>query len=144
MGSTFSVCLFTLLMFMFLSNSVQCWWTAPRITFYQKMLLFISCLFHHYILYAASYQNSQGSQNESDPNNTTVGTLFISCMEITFLTTYLWFDEFQLQIFVGNLDPNVTDDHLRQVFSQYGQLAHVKIPSGKRCGFVQFVDRWVN
>ncbi|XP_030971258.1 polyadenylate-binding protein RBP45B-like isoform X1 [Quercus lobata] len=63
----------------------------------------------------ASYQNSQGSQNESDPNNTT--------------------------IFVGNLDPNVTDDHLRQVFSQYGQLAHVKIPSGKRCGFVQFVDR---
>jgi len=63
----------------------------------------------------ASYQNSQGAQNENDPNNTT--------------------------IFVGNLDPNVTDDHLRQVFSQYGQLVHVKIPSGKRCGFVQFVDR---
>ncbi|KAE7995449.1 hypothetical protein FH972_000238 [Carpinus fangiana] len=63
----------------------------------------------------ASYQNSQGTQNENDPNNTT--------------------------IFVGNLDPNVTDDHLRQVFSQYGQLLHVKIPSGKRCGFVQFVDR---
>jgi hypothetical protein len=49
-----------------------------------------------------------------------------------------------LQIFVGNLDPNVTDEHLRQVFSQYGQLLHVKIPSGKRCGFVQFVDRQVN
>jgi hypothetical protein len=49
-----------------------------------------------------------------------------------------------LQIFVGNLDPNVADDHLRQVFSQYGQLLHVKIPSGKRCGFVQFVDRQVN
>ncbi|GLT64088.1 hypothetical protein SLA2020_366010 [Shorea laevis] len=63
----------------------------------------------------ASYQNSQGTQNENDPNNTT--------------------------IFVGNLDPNVADDHLRQVFSQYGQLLHVKIPSGKRCGFVQFVDR---
>ncbi|XP_041028300.1 polyadenylate-binding protein RBP45-like isoform X1 [Juglans microcarpa x Juglans regia] len=63
----------------------------------------------------ASYQNSQGAQNENDPNNTT--------------------------IFVGNLDPNVIDDHLRQVFSQYGQLVHVKIPSGKRCGFVQFVDR---
>ncbi|XP_006594429.1 polyadenylate-binding protein RBP45-like isoform X2 [Glycine soja] len=65
----------------------------------------------------ASYQNSQpqGSQNENDPNNTT--------------------------IFVGNLDPNVTDDHLRQVFSQYGELVHVKIPAGKRCGFVQFADR---
>ncbi|KAL7616963.1 polyadenylate-binding protein RBP45 [Lactuca sativa] len=65
----------------------------------------------------ASYQNntSQGSQSEEDPNNTT--------------------------IFVGGLDPNVTDEHLRQVFSQHGQLVHVKIPAGKRCGFVQFADR---
>ncbi|XP_019463043.1 PREDICTED: polyadenylate-binding protein RBP45-like isoform X2 [Lupinus angustifolius] len=63
----------------------------------------------------APYQNPQGAQNDNDPNNTT--------------------------IFVGNLDPNVTDDHLRQVFGQYGELVHVKIPSGKRCGFVQFADR---
>ncbi|MED6143896.1 Polyadenylate-binding protein rbp45 [Stylosanthes scabra] len=63
----------------------------------------------------ASYQNPQGAQNENDPNNTT--------------------------IFVGNLDPNVTDDLLRQVFGQYGELVHVKIPTGKRCGFVQFADR---
>ena len=63
----------------------------------------------------ASYQNPQGAQNENDPNNTT--------------------------IFVGNLDANVTDDHLRQVFGHYGELVHVKIPSGKRCGFVQFADR---
>ncbi|XWS12821.1 hypothetical protein CRYUN_Cryun37aG0123200 [Craigia yunnanensis] len=62
--------------------------------------------------YAAS---SQGTQNENDPNNTT--------------------------IFVGNLDSNVTDDHLREVFSPYGQLVHVKIPQNKRCGFVQFADR---
>jgi len=39
------------------------------------------------------------------------------------------------------LDPNVTDEHLKQVFTQYGELVHVKIPSGKRCGFVQFADR---
>ncbi|XP_073225165.1 polyadenylate-binding protein RBP47C'-like [Cicer arietinum] len=63
----------------------------------------------------ASYQNSEGAKSENDPNNTT--------------------------IFVGNLDPNVTDDHLRQVFSQYGELVHVKIPSGKQCGFVQFSDK---
>ncbi|KAL8259331.1 hypothetical protein R6Q59_027284 [Mikania micrantha] len=63
----------------------------------------------------ASYPNTQGTQNEEDPNNTT--------------------------IFVGGLDPNVTDDLLKQVFSQYGQLVHVKIPVGKRCGFVQFADR---
>lgn len=63
----------------------------------------------------ASFQNVQGSQTESDPNNTT--------------------------IFVGGLDPNVTDDVLRQVFTPYGELCHVKIPIGKRCGFVQFVSR---
>ena len=64
----------------------------------------------------ASYQNPQGgAQSDSDPNNTTV--------------------------FVGNLDSVVTDDHLRELFGQYGQLLHVKIPAGKRCGFVQFADR---
>ncbi|KAK9706433.1 hypothetical protein RND81_07G124100 [Saponaria officinalis] len=63
----------------------------------------------------ASYQNSQGAQNDSDPTNTT--------------------------IFVGNLDSNVTDEHLRQTFSQYGELVHVKIPVGKQCGFVQFTSR---
>ncbi|KAL0302043.1 UNVERIFIED_CONTAM: Polyadenylate-binding protein RBP45 [Sesamum radiatum] len=48
---------------------------------------------------------------------------------------------FFLLVFVGGLDPNVTDDHLKQVFSQYGEVVHVKIPVGKRCGFVQFADR---
>ncbi|GJS21629.1 polyadenylate-binding protein RBP45, partial [Tanacetum coccineum] len=67
------------------------------------------------IVSMASYQNTQGTQNYEDPNNTTV--------------------------FVGGLDPNVTDNHLKQVFSQYGQLVHVKIPVGKRCGFVQFAER---
>ncbi|KAG5246755.1 hypothetical protein OIU77_022023 [Salix suchowensis] len=62
----------------------------------------------------ASYQNSQ-TQNDSDPNNTT--------------------------IFVGNLDSNVMDDNLKELFGQFGQLLHVKIPAGKRCGFVQFAER---
>lgn len=63
----------------------------------------------------ASYQSTQGIDSESDPNNTT--------------------------IFVGGLDPNVTDDLLRQTFSPFGDLLHVKIPVGKRCGFVQFANR---
>ena len=50
---------------------------------------------------------------------------------------------FVLQIFVGGLDQNVTDDVLHQVFSAYGELVHVKIPVGKRCGFVQFANRSV-
>ncbi|XP_031248517.1 polyadenylate-binding protein RBP45C [Pistacia vera] len=63
----------------------------------------------------ATYQNAQGNQGENDPNNTT--------------------------IFVGGLDPSVTDDILKTVFGQYGELVHVKIPVGKRCGFVQFANR---
>ncbi|CAI0468269.1 unnamed protein product, partial [Linum tenue] len=59
--------------------------------------------------------NSTQRDSENDPNNTT--------------------------IFVGNLDSNVTDDHLRELFGQYGQLVHVKIPAGKRCGFVQYANR---
>uniref|UniRef100_A0A7N2M7P1 RRM domain-containing protein n=2 Tax=Quercus TaxID=3511 RepID=A0A7N2M7P1_QUELO len=69
-----------------------------------------------YLSFAATtYQNTQGTQGENDPNNTT--------------------------IFVGGLDSTVTDDLLRQVFSRFGELVHVKIPVGKRCGFVQFANR---
>ena len=45
------------------------------------------------------------------------------------------------QIFVGGLDPSVSDDQLRQVFSAYGDILYVKIPFGKGCGFVQFGSR---
>uniref|UniRef100_A0A6N2NGS1 RRM domain-containing protein n=1 Tax=Salix viminalis TaxID=40686 RepID=A0A6N2NGS1_SALVM len=37
-------------------------------------------------------------------------------------------------IFVGGLDPNVTDEDLKQPFSQYGEIVSVKIPVGKGCG----------
>ncbi|OIT37706.1 PREDICTED: polyadenylate-binding protein RBP47C-like [Nicotiana attenuata] len=64
------------------------------------------------------YSNSaspQGSQPDVDSTNTT--------------------------IFVGGLDPNVSDEDLRQPFAQYGEIASVKIPVGKGCGFVQFAKR---
>ncbi|XP_010443072.1 PREDICTED: polyadenylate-binding protein RBP45A [Camelina sativa] len=64
----------------------------------------------------AMYQNTPGGNpGDSDPNNTTV--------------------------FVGGLDTNVTDDELKSIFGQFGELIHVKIPPGKRCGFVQFANR---
>ncbi|RWR84120.1 polyadenylate-binding protein RBP47 isoform X2 [Cinnamomum micranthum f. kanehirae] len=44
-------------------------------------------------------------------------------------------------IFVGRLDPNASDEDLRQAFSQYGEIVSVKIPIGKGCGFVQFAHR---
>jgi hypothetical protein len=46
-----------------------------------------------------------------------------------------------VQIFVGGLDPSVTDEDLKAVFGQFGELVYVKIPVGKGCGFVQFTHR---
>nr|ABR18422.1 unknown [Picea sitchensis] len=64
---------------------------------------------------AAAAVPPQVVASDNDPNNTT--------------------------IFVGGLDPSVTDEMLRQLFGQFGELVHVKIPVGKRCGFVQFNNR---
>lgn len=50
-------------------------------------------------------------------------------------------EHFRVQIFVGGLDPSVDDEMLRQAFGIFGELVHVKIPVGKRCGFVQFANR---
>ncbi|XVF77465.1 hypothetical protein PTKIN_Ptkin14bG0046200 [Pterospermum kingtungense] len=63
----------------------------------------------------ATYQNAQGNPGETDPNNTT--------------------------IFVGGLDPSVSEDQLKQIFSQLGEVVHVKIPANKHCGFVQYANR---
>ncbi|XP_023537623.1 polyadenylate-binding protein RBP47-like [Cucurbita pepo subsp. pepo] len=50
-------------------------------------------------------------------------------------------DSTNTTIFIGGLDPNVTDDDLRQLFSQHGDIVSVKIPIGKGCGFIQFANR---
>lgn len=97
-----------------------------------------------HLLFAAAYgTSSEGNQGESDPNNTTVRSIFKSPIKLIFLyyvgvTSYIhsW-----VQIFVGGLDASINDDMLRQVFGQFGDLVHVKIPLGKRCGFVQYVNR---
>lgn len=43
---------------------------------------------------------------------------------------------------MGGLDSEVTDEDLRQSFSQFGEVVSVKIPVGKGCGFVQFANRY--
>ncbi|XP_010268853.1 PREDICTED: polyadenylate-binding protein RBP47 isoform X2 [Nelumbo nucifera] len=65
--------------------------------------------------YASNGASALGGQSDGDSTNTT--------------------------IFVGGLDPSVTDEDLRQPFSQYGEIVSVKIPVGKGCGFVQFANR---
>ncbi|KAL8527523.1 hypothetical protein ACS0TY_005389 [Phlomoides rotata] len=44
-------------------------------------------------------------------------------------------------VFIGNLDANVTEEELRQIFLQFGDIVYVKIPAAKGCGFVQFAAR---
>ncbi|KAB2021427.1 hypothetical protein ERO13_D07G128800v2 [Gossypium hirsutum] len=50
-------------------------------------------------------------------------------------------DNTNTTIFVGNLDPNVTEEELKQFFSPLGEIVYVKIPAAKGCGFVQFATR---
>lgn len=63
----------------------------------------------------APYYGSQGVNQFTDPNNTTV--------------------------FVGGLSGYVSEDELRSYFNNFGEITYVKIPPGKGCGFVQFVTR---
>ncbi|KAF2857127.1 RNA-binding domain-containing protein [Piedraia hortae CBS 480.64] len=60
-------------------------------------------------------QGLQPMNQFTDPNNTTV--------------------------FVGGLSGYVTEDELRSFFQGFGDITYVKIPPGKGCGFVQFVQR---
>lgn len=44
-------------------------------------------------------------------------------------------------VFIGNLDPNVTEEELKQTFLQFGEIVYVKIPVSRGCGFVQYGTR---
>lgn len=50
-------------------------------------------------------------------------------------------DPHNTTVFIGNLDPMVSEEDLRTHFSDFGDMIYVKIPVGKGCGFVQFVNR---
>ncbi|XWS16709.1 hypothetical protein CRYUN_Cryun33cG0000500 [Craigia yunnanensis] len=50
-------------------------------------------------------------------------------------------DNTNTTMFVGNLDPNVTEEELKQFFLPLGEIVYVKIPAAKGCGFVQFATR---
>lgn len=51
------------------------------------------------------------------------------------------YDANNTTIFVGNLDPNVSEEELKQTFLHFGDIVYVKIPVGKGCGFIQFGTR---
>lgn len=51
------------------------------------------------------------------------------------------FDPTNTTLFIGGLSGGVTEEQLRSVFAAYGDIVYVKVPPGKGCGFVQFVQR---
>lgn len=87
---------------------------------------------------------------DNDITNTTVSQTFhnliyvSNCLMILLNALFISFSFiFAMQIFVGNLDPNVTEEELKQTFLHFGEIVNVKIPVGRGCGFVQFAARFV-
>ncbi|GJU20148.1 polyadenylate-binding protein RBP45B [Tanacetum coccineum] len=67
----------------------------------------------------------------------------VSSNAVEVSVSFMYSNSFSCQLFTGELDPNVTAKHIHQVFRQYGNLAHARIPGGKQCGFVQLAERYV-
>lgn len=62
----------------------------------------------------------------------------LETISYSFLIQLYW-----LQIAIGNLDPNVMEEELKELFSQFGEIIYSKIPATKGYGFVQFRTRFV-
>lgn len=72
-------------------------------------------MFHGPPLGYYPFNNQNNDQVFNDPNNTTV--------------------------FIGGLANGINDDTLATLFEPFGEIVNIKIPQGKGCGFVRFVDR---
>ncbi|KAL8140152.1 hypothetical protein V2J09_006173 [Rumex salicifolius] len=44
-------------------------------------------------------------------------------------------------IFIGNLDHHITEEDLKQLCSQFGEIVYVNIPESKGAGVLQFITR---
>lgn len=51
------------------------------------------------------------------------------------------YDPGNTTLFIGGLSASVTEEQLRSIFMRFGDIIYTKIPQGKGCGFVQYVDR---
>ncbi|KLO08447.1 hypothetical protein SCHPADRAFT_893876 [Schizopora paradoxa] len=50
-------------------------------------------------------------------------------------------DPYNTTVFVGGLSPLISEETLRTFFAPFGDIHYVKVPTGKHCGFVQFVRK---
>jgi len=44
------------------------------------------------------------------------------------------------KLYVGNLEYSTTYDELKELFSEYGEIASIKIIEGKGFGFIEFTN----
>ena len=51
------------------------------------------------------------------------------------------YDTTNTTLFIGGLSSSVAEDQLRAIFGRFGGIVYVKIPPGKGCGFVQYMER---
>lgn len=80
---------------------------------------------------------------EYDMNNTTVSHIYhIGAIFVISVFFMVLLHSFVLQVYVGNLDLNVTEEELKQAFMQFADIVSVKIHAGKGFGFVQFGTRF--
>ena len=69
------------------------------------------------------------SEFAADPSNTTVCPYALLSTESEFML---------FQVFIGNLDASIDVEQLSAAFARFGPAHYVKVPTGKRVGFVQF------
>ena len=119
--------------------------SLDKVTCYSLKLLgfYLILLLLFRFLQGGYASNGASIQSDGDSSNTTVS---FSAPSFSFNSQEHYHlcplaNHIVFQIFVGGLDPNVTEEDLRQPFSQYGEIVSVKIPFGKGCGFVQFGNR---
>ena len=61
-------------------------------------------------------------------------------------------DDFSTNLYIGNINPNITEERLYQLFSKYGEINSIKIMwprteeerlKRRNCGFISFMKRKV-
>lgn len=83
---------------------------------------------------SSSSSNSSSNHHYSHQNdlNETVTTTTTNKQTNEQASTSLW---------IGNVDPSVTEEILIEMFSSYGQLANVRCLPDKYCAFVNFKSK---
>lgn len=83
--------------------------------------------------------NNHAKNNKSNKIPITSSQFMFPVQQEPPLTSFT--DSNSTTVFIGGLSSAVRESHLWLYFQPFGQIVYVKIPVGKGCGFVQYVDR---